>query len=433
MKIHKDNDIGLDAYIVDAVFTPRASVKKQRSVYSDLHPQQLLATCIDALIDRNMLQNPGRHPDYLIAGCVSQANDHGANIARNAVLLSGLELDVPAASLDMCCGSGLESINMAVARVASGIDQLTLAGGVESMSRVKIGADGGGMDGGSEPLRRKWLQMPQGASADYLAHKHGIKRNELDQFGLHSQLKAASCITDDGDCFDPVHALVELDGQVLLKADNHVRPNADLAAMAALHPAFQVYKTDFFDYPESVHTAGTSSGIADGAGLALVASAAGMRRAGLIPRARVLGVQSLGSNPLSMLDGVADCCRLLLQKLDLEVDDIDLWEINEAFAVVPLIAQRSLGIDPARLNIAGGAISRGHPLGATGAILVASMLALLEREQKRLGCIVLCVAGGQSVAMILERTVYNRREGASLKLKGRARNVGRKSNKADIA
>lgn len=433
MKIHRDDDRGLDAYIVDAVFTPRASVKKQQSVYSGVHPQELLATCIDALIDRNFLQNPGRHPDYLIAGCVSQANDQGANIARNAVLLSRLDLDVPAAALDMCCGSGLESINMAVARVVAGIDDLTLAGGVESMSRVQMGADGGGMDGGNEALRTKWLQMPQGASADYLAHKHGIKREELDDFGLQSQLKAANAFTNDGDCFESVHALVERDGEALLRADNHVRLNADPAAMAALRPAFQVYKTEFFDYPESVHTAGTSSGIADGAGLALVASAAGMRRAGLVPRARVLGVQSLGSNPLSMLDGVADCCRLLLQKLDLEVGDIDLWEINEAFAVVPIIAQRSLGIDPSRLNIAGGAIARGHPLGATGAILVAEMLALLEREQKSLGCVVLCVAGGQSVAMILERTVYNKQEGASLKLKGRARNVGRKSNKADIA
>lgn len=383
----------MNTYIIDGVYTPRASVKKGQSKYTQVHPQELLTACIKELQARQGALINAAQSAYF--GCVSQVGDQGANIARNAILSAGLDHSVSAVSLNMCCGSGLESVLLAASVVSSPVSAamggLALAGGVESMSRVKMASDGGGMDGNNETLRRTVLQEPQGIAADRIAEHEKISREELDGFALSSHNKASKALSED--YFQPNYAFVKDDsGNILLAKEDHARADTSLEALANLRSSFINF-----------HTAGNSSGIADGAATVLVANEATVKAKGLKPRARILAVASSGSDPVEMLTGPAACALSLLAKLSMSAKDIDLWEINEAFAVVPLYTIKRLGIDPEKVNIKGGAIALGHPLGATGSILLMTLINALEKENKQTGCAVLCVAGGQSVAILIER------------------------------
>jgi len=400
----------MNAYIIDGVFTPRASVKKGASAYSLVHPQELLATCFRSLRDRQKEIFEQTSAAYI--GCVSQVNDQGANLARNAVLAAGLPQSVSALTIDMCCGSGLQTVNLAAASVGSGADGLVIAGGVESMSRVKMASDGAGMDGNNLSLRHELFQVPQGISADFIATNEGISRSELDQFALNSQRKATKA--RDEKYFQSSYALVESHGGPLLTEEDHIRPDATLSALSELPPAFAKLGEELtlqgiigenkpISHVTHLHTAGTSSGIADGAAALLIAGDSFVEKFNVKPRAKILATCARGSDPIAMLLGPSGCCTELLSKCGMSVQDVDLWEINEAFAVVPIETIRRLKIDPARVNIKGGAIARGHPLGATGAILLTSLIAELEKEDLSVGCVVLCVAGGQSVGILVQR------------------------------
>ncbi|MBX9951525.1 MAG: acetyl-CoA C-acyltransferase [Candidatus Obscuribacterales bacterium] len=401
----------MKSYVVDGVFTPRASVKKGVSAYTPVHPQQLVVACLNALRERQ--------PEVLskaetaFFGCVSQVNDQGANIARNAVLSANLDWSVSASSVNMCCGSGLQAVSIASALVASGTNEVAIGGGVESMSRVKMASDGGYMDGNNEVLRRRMMQVPQGISADYIAASDGFTREELDEFSLSSHRKAH--VAAEKKYFEAAYAFVrDESGNPLLTRDDHIRPETSMDGLSQLKPAFAALEEELIK--ECVigegkaiskvgpfHTAGNSSGIADGASAIIVANEDFVARSGVKPRARILKVVARGSDPIVMLNGPSACCTEVLKDCGMSPQDIDLWEINEAFAVVPLQTMRNLGLDPAKVNVNGGAIALGHPLGATGSILLVSLITALEREDKNVGCVTLCVAGGQSISCVIER------------------------------
>jgi len=401
----------MKSLLIDGVFTPRASVKKGISAYTPVHPQQLLVSCIEALRRRQPEVLP--RTETAIFGCVSQVNDQGANLARNAVLAADLDWSVSASSINMCCGSGLQSVNMASALVSSGANSLALAGGVESMSRVKMASDGGFMDGNNESLRRKIIQVPQGISADFIAATDSFTRQDLDEYALSSHRKAHAAAQKN--YFGSAYAYVnDSSGNPYLTRDDHIRPDTSMEGLAQLKPAFSALEDQLISdgligegkeisQVSPVHTAGNSSGIADGASVVLVANENFIAESGVRPRARIVAVSTRGSDPISMLTGPSACCNQVLKACGMSPKDIDLWEINEAFAVVPIQTMRRLALDPARVNINGGAIALGHPLGATGSILLVSLMIALEKEDKSIGCVTLCVAGGQSIAAIIER------------------------------
>jgi acetyl-CoA C-acetyltransferase len=399
------------SYIIDGVFTPRASVKKGVSAYTPVHPQQLVVSCIQALRERQ--PEVLARAETAFIGCVSQVNDQGANLARNSVLAAELDWSVSASSVNMCCGSGLQSVNLAAALVSSGANSVALAGGVESMSRVKMASDGGFMDGNNEHLRRKLIQVPQGISADFIAATDNFSRKELDEFALLSHRKAHAAAQKN--YFASAYALVKDDsGKPYLTADDHIRPDASMEGLSQLKPAFAALEEQLtaqgligagkeISQVSPVHTAGNSSGIADGAAAVLIANEDFVSQSNAQPRARILGISTRGSDPISMLTGPSACCNQILKTCGMSAKDIDLWEINEAFAVVPIQTMRRLDLDPARVNVNGGAIALGHPLGATGSILLVSLITALEKEDKSIGCVTLCVAGGQSIAAVIER------------------------------
>lgn len=409
----------MNAYIVDVMRSPRGRAKKDQGALYGLHPQELFAQTLNALVQRAGLAADA--VDDVIAGCVSQAQDQGANIARNAVLAAGWPQTVTGVSLNRFCGSGLQAVNFAAMGVASGFQDIVIGGGVESMSRVPLGTDGGGLDGNNLRLRQQTPQIPQGISADLIAALYGFTRADVDTFALHSQHKAAQA--QQAGYFnrsyfpviDPVTA------QVLLDRDDYNRPDTTLEGLAALAPAFAklgamavgpqgetLDQIALHKYPQAgeithIHTAGNSSGIVDGAAAVLLASARGLEAQGLKPRARIRAIATYGSEPLIMLTGPAEAARKALAQAQMTVADIDLWEINEAFAVVPLQTIQALAIDPDRVNVYGGSIALGHPLGATGAILVGTALDALEQRGLQTALITLCIGGGQAIATIIER------------------------------
>ena len=406
-----------DTFLLDAVRTPRG--KGKRGALHDVHPQELLAQTLNALRQRTAIDP--HDVDDVVIGAVSQVGEQGANIARNAVLAAGWPYQVSAVSLNRFCGSGLQAINFAAMGVASGAQQLVIAGGVESMSRVPMGSDGAGQDGHNQQLRRRVFQVPQGISADLIATREGLSRDSLDRFALRSQQRAAAAQRDGAFARSVFPVRDPVSGQVLLETDEHVRPSTTLAALAALAPSFaQVGATavtpagDTLDqlalraYPEvgaidHRHTAGNSSGIVDGAAAVAIASARYVERHGLSPRGRIRAFASVGSEPVIMLTGPAPAARKALALAGLTPADIDLWEINEAFAAVVLQTIRALEIDPERVNVNGGAIALGHPLGATGAMLAGTALDELERRDQRFAVIALCIGGGQGIATVIER------------------------------
>jgi acetyl-CoA C-acetyltransferase len=409
----------MDAVIVEAVRTPRARAKPGKGALAGVHPQVLLAQTLTAAVERAGVAVD--EVEDVVVGCVTQAGEQGANIARLAVLTAGWPVEVTGTTVARACGSGLQAVNIAAMAVASGAAELVVAGGVESMSRAPMRSDGAWQDGHNLALRARFHFVPQGISADLIATLDGIDRDELDRFALRSQQRAAVAIAEGRFQRSLVPVRDPVTGAIILAEDNHPRPETTLAALAALPPAFATMGAESltpdgptFDeialraYPQArplrhVHTAGNSSGIVDGAAAVVVASPAYARARGLRPRARIRAMATLGADPITMLTAPADTCRRALAKAGMTADDIDLWEINEAFAVVPIQTMRRLAIDPDRVNVNGGAIALGHPLGATGAILLGTVLDELERRDLATGCVTLCTAGGMGIATIIER------------------------------
>jgi acetyl-CoA C-acetyltransferase len=404
-------------YVIDALRTPRGRGKAGKGALSSVHPQELLATVLRALSERTGIS---REIDDVVVGCVSEVNEQGANVARNAVLAAGLPDGVTGVTLNRFCGSGLQAINFAAMGVGSGAQDVVVAGGVESMSRVPMGSDGGGIDGNNLALRAKVFQVPQGISADLIATREGFTRAELDGFALSSQKKAGVAIAEKrfARSIVPVKGP---DGQVLLAADEHPRPDTTIEALTKLEPSFVGMgaaavgpKGETLDqialarYPDvkaiqHVHTAGNSSGIVDGAAAVMLASEEFVKAHGLKPRARIVSVATAGAEPVIMLTAPAPASRKALERAKMKPADVDVWEINEAFATVPLQTARELGIDLARVNPNGGAIALGHPLGATGAMLLGTAVDELERRSAGVALVTLCIGGGQGIATVLER------------------------------
>jgi acetyl-CoA C-acetyltransferase len=407
-----------DVFIFDAVRTPRGRGKAGKGGLSGLHPQEVLAQTLNHLaarlhLDRSLV-------DDVAMGCVTQVKEQGACIARNALIAADWPEDVTGFTVNRFCGSGLEAVNSIAAKIGAGFIDAGIGGGVESMSRVPMGSDGAMIDGLNEKLRRRLFMVPQGISADLIATREGFTRGDVDGFALETQQRAARAIEERR--FDrSLFAVKADDGSVALDRDEHPRPDTTRESLAALQPAFlqlgatpmgprgeTVDALALSRYPdttaiEHVHTAGNSSGIVDGAATVLMGSAAWGERAGLMPRARIRAMATAGAEPVIMLTAPAPASAKALKRAGMQATDIDLWEINEAFAVVPLQTIRALGIDRERVNVNGGAIALGHPLGATGAILLGTALDELERSGKATALVTLCIGGGMGIATIIER------------------------------
>ena len=397
------------AYLFDAVRTPRGRGKETGSLYS-VRPVDLLAQSLAALRDRNAL--PTEEVDDVVVGCVTQTGDQGACIARFAALAAGYDVDAPGVTLNRFCGSGLQAINDAAAMVASGYYDMVIAGGVESMSRVKMGSDGGAI---WDP-RTQWEvgSVPQGISADLLATLRGITRDDVDRFALASQRRAVEAIEHHR--FD--RSLVPVkdgNGLTILARDEYPRPDTTLEGLAGLTASFEAMGKQFGldaltrgKYPHverinHIHHAGNSSGIVDGAAAQIVATREKGQALGLRPRALVRSVAVVGTDPILMLAGPMPATQKALRKAGMEPGDIDLYEVNEAFAAVPLAFMQELDVPHEKVNVNGGAIALGHPLGATGAMLMSTLLDALEDRNLTTGVVTLCIGGGMGIATVIER------------------------------
>ena len=409
----------MKSYVIDAARTPRGRGKAGKGALSGLHPQEILAQVLRALPKRSGF-DPATLDDVII-GCVSQAGEQGGNISRNALLAAGWPIEVSAVSLNRFCGSGQQAVNFAAMGVASGAQQLVIAGGIESMSRAPMGSDGGGVDGNNIRLRERFFQVPQGISADLIATIEGYSRGDVDAVALRSQRRAATAI-DQGRFAKSLVDVTNPDGgAVLLAADESPRADTTAEGLGGLAPAFvQMGATPVGPRGETLdqialsafpsvksithlHSAGNSSGLADGAAAVVIASEKYVAEHSLKPRARIRSIATVGSDPVLMLTGPAPASEKALRLAGMKAADIDLWEINEAFAAVVLQTMRKLGIDEERVNVNGGAIALGHPLGATGAMLIGTALDELERAGKQTALITMCIGGGQGIATILER------------------------------
>ncbi len=398
-----------DAYLFDAVRTPRGRGKDTGSLYT-IRPIDLLARVLGALRDRNHLDTS--QIDDVVIGCVTQTGDQGACIARFAALEAGYDLDAPGVTLNRFCGSGLQAINDAAAMVASGFYEAVVAGGVESMSRVKMGSDGGAI---WDPATQWHVgSVPQGISADLLATLRGITREQADAFAVESQKRAAKA-REEGKFGRSLVPVVDQNGLMVLEHDEYPRPETTLEKLAELQPSFEVMGRQFgLDaltkdrYPaveriRHIHHAGNSSGIVDGAAAVLVATQEKGEALGLRPRARIRSVAVVGTDPVLMLAGPMPATRKALQKARMSAADIDLYEVNEAFAAVPIAFMDEMGVPHDKVNVHGGAIALGHPLGATGAMLMGTLLDALEDRDLSTGVVTLCIGGGMGIATVVER------------------------------
>jgi acetyl-CoA C-acetyltransferase len=399
-----------DAFILEAVRTPRGRGRADGSLHP-ITPIQLVAQTLQALRDRTGLDTSV--VDDVVLGCVTPVGEQGADIARIAALAAGYDESVPGKQLNRFCASGLEAVNTAAAQVMCGQSELVIGGGVESMSRVPMGSDGGAWATDPQVAWHSYF-VPQGISADLIATMDGYDRETLDAYALQSQRRAAQAWRE-GRFSRSVVPVRDLIGGVVLERDEYMRPDTTMADLANLKPAFVAQGEQAgFDavallrYPqveaiEHRHTAGNSSGIVDGAAAVLVGSRRVGRRLGLKPRARVRAFASIGSEPTIMLTGPAPASRKALRLARMSATDIDLFEINEAFAAVVLRFQRELGLDPDCVNVNGGAIAMGLPLGATGAMVLGSVLDELERRDLATALVTLCVGAGMGTATIIER------------------------------
>ncbi len=399
------------AYVFDAVRTPRGRGRPGGALHA-VKPISLVVGLIEAVLERNPGLDPQRLDDVLL-GIVTPVGDQGADLAKIAALAAGLPDHVGGVQLNRFCASGLEAVNLAAAKVRSGWDHLLLAGGVESMSRVAMGSDGGAWAMDPETALRTSF-VPQGVSADLIATLEAFSRDDVDAYALQSQERAAKAWAG-GHFARAVVPVRDVNGLAVLGVDEHMRPDTTMEGLARLVPSFAtmgesggfdavaMQKYHWVERIDHVHTPGNSSGIVDGAALALVGSEQVGRDLGLTPRARIVAAATSGADPTLMLTGPAPATRKALATAGLGVGDIDLFEINEAFAAVVLTYMRELELDPERVNVNGGAIAMGHPLGATGAMLLATMVEELERRDARRGLVTLCIGGGQGVATIVER------------------------------
>lgn len=398
------------AFIYDALRTPRG--KNKGGALHGTKPLDLVVGLLDQLVPRNAGLDLNRVDD-IVLGVVSPVGEQGGDIARTAAIAAGLPQSVAGVQVNRFCASGLEAVNTAAAKVVSGWDSLIVAGGVESMSRVPIGSDGGAIAQDPATAYDAYF-VPQGIGADLIATLEGFSRHDVDAFAVASQQKAEAAWASG--YFDrSIVAVTDLNGLTILDHDEHRRPGSTLESLGALKPAFAtlgeaagfdavaLQKYHWVERIEHVHTPANSSGIVDGAALVLVGSGAVGRELGLVPRARIVATAVTGSEPTIMLTGPTPATLKVLAKAGLSIDDIDLFELNEAFAAVVLKWMRDLSIPPEKVNVNGGAIAMGHPLGATGAMILGTLLDELERRELRYGLATLCIGSGMGIATIIER------------------------------
>ena len=398
-----------ECYVYDAIRTPRGKGRKDGKLH-EITSLTLASQALEAIRDRNGLDTS--KVDDVILGCVSPVGEQGANIARSAVLNAGFDESVAGVQINRFCASGLEACNMAAAQIMSGQSDFAIGGGIESMSRVPMGSDGGAL--ASDPgLAFKTYFAPQGIGADLIATIDGFSREDVDAYAVESQKRAARAWAE-GRFKKSVVPVKDQLGAILLDHDEHMRPETTMQSLGALQPSFVQPGEFAFDgvvqqrYPQvervnHVHHAGNSSGIVDGAAAVLFGTKGAGDAAGLKPRAKVLGFASIGSEPSIMLTGPSYVTEKLLKRLGMSVNDIDIYELNEAFASVVMRMMKRLDIGHDKMNVNGGAIAMGHPLGATGAMLVSTVIDEMERSNKETALVTLCVGGGMGTAAVLQR------------------------------
>jgi acetyl-CoA C-acetyltransferase len=399
-----------DALIYDHVRTPRGRGKKDGSLH-EVTAVELSATTLRALRDRNSLDT--KNVDDVVLGCVDPVGEAGGDIARAAVFRAGYDNAVPGVQINRFCASGLDAVNFGAGEIMSGQHDMVISGGVESMSRIGIGASGGAWPVDPQVALPSYF-MPQGVSADLIATKYGISRDACDAYAVESQ-KRSKQSWDEGKFARSVIPVEDMNGLTILDRDEHMRPETTMQSLGQLDPSFvQMGEFGGFDavavqaHPEvemvnHVHHAGNSSGIVDGAAAILIGSKAAGRKNKLTPRAKIRAYANIGSDPALMLTGPVDVTEKVLKKARMTLDDIDLIEVNEAFASVVLRFQDYFDVDPGKLNVNGGAIAMGHPLGATGAMILGTVLDELERRDLNTALVTLCIGAGMGTATIIER------------------------------
>ncbi len=399
----------MEAYIYDAVRTVRGKGNKKGALFG-MTPTYLVTQILKDLKEKHDF-NPKLIEDVIL-GCVTQVMDQGQNIAKSAAQQSGYGDHLCGVTLNRFCGSGLEAINQAGAYVKSGFSDIIIAGGVESMSRVKMGSDGGAMM--MDPaVAMPGHAIPQGISADVIAAKYGFNRKNVDTFALESQMRASSAETSKS--FKSRIAVRDINGLTVLDTDENIRPQTTLETLSGLNPSFEMMgEMAGFDavaldkYPEienitHIHHAGNSSAIVDGAAIALIGNAEAGKKLGMKPRVKIKAAAVYGTDPTMMLIGPAPASRKALKQAGMNKEDIDIYEVNEAFAVVPMRFMQDMGVSHDKVNVNGGAIALGHPLGATGCMLMGTLIDELERQNKTTGLVTLCIGGGMGIATIIER------------------------------
>jgi acetyl-CoA C-acetyltransferase len=402
---------GAEAFVYDHLRTPRGKGKAVGALH-EVKPIDLIVGVLDELKTRNPTLDPGRVDD-IVLGVVSPLGEQGGDIAKTAALVSGFPETVAGVQLNRFCASGLEAVNQAAARVRSGFEDLILAGGVESMSRVPMGSDGGAWAADPATALRTGF-VPQGIGADLIATLEGWTRSDVDAYAAESHHRAAKAWAN-GYFADAVVPVRDINGVTVLDHDELIRPDTSPEGLAGLKPSFAdigrdagfddvaLEKYHWVEKIDHVHHAGNSSGIVDGAALVAIGNEAAGARHGLTPRARIVSTAVSGADPTIMLTGPAPACRKALDKAGLTVDDIDLLEINEAFAAVAMRLMKDLDFPHERTNVNGGSIAMGHPLGATGAMILGTLIDELERRDLRYGLATLCVGGGMGIATVVER------------------------------
>ncbi|MEM9050191.1 MAG: acetyl-CoA C-acetyltransferase [Pseudomonadota bacterium] len=400
-----------DAYIYDTVRTPRGKGKRDGSLH-EVTALSLSATTLNAIKARNDLDTS--QIEDVIWGNVTQIGEQGACLARSAVLMSDFDESVAGVSINRFCASGLEAVNMAANQIRGGAGEAYVAGGVESMSRVPMGSDGGAI--AADPaLAFKSYFVPQGISSDIIATKYGFSRDDVDAYAVESQ-KRASAAQEAGRFDKSVVAVKDINGLTILDTDEQIRAGTDMQSLGGLKPSFKDLgevmpgfdQIALLKYPElerinHVHHAGNSSGIADGAAALLIGTKAYGKANGLTPRARIRNTAKIGTEPTIMLTGPVPVTEKILKLAGMEIGDIDLFEVNEAFASVVLRFMQAFDVDHDKLNVNGGAIAMGHPLGATGAVILGTLLDEMERQDKETGLATLCIGSGMGAATIIER------------------------------
>jgi acetyl-CoA acyltransferase len=384
---------GREVVIVEAVRTPIGRGRPDKGYYKDIHPNELLGTTYQQLVERTGID--ASIVENVVAGAVNQVGEQSNNIARNAWLQAGLPITTPASTLDMQCGSAQQAVNLAAAQIAAGVHEVVIGGGVEHMGHLPMGSNVAHPDEFGTPwpqaLMDRYELIPQGLSAEMIADKWEISRAELDEFGVRSQ-QLASRATDEGR-FEREIVPFSVNGSTYV-TDEGIRPDTNLETLAKLKPAFK---------PDGKITAATSSQISDGAAAVLLMSRAKAEQLGLEPRARIVDQVTAGVDPVIMLTGPIPATRMILERNELTIDDLDLIEINEAFASVVLAWKRETGVDMDRVNVNGGALALGHPLGSSGARLITTLFHELERSDTELGLVTMCTAGGTGPATLIQR------------------------------